>query len=111
MKTNPYPLRDLCVANRVALWQGGVRIFPGMPHIRKTVSLSKEVIDMAKERARQFRLPFSQHIARLIEEDYRSGKKVIMIVSEESPRYRKFLEKNPPLELPAKRRTDEESQE
>lgn len=71
-----------------------------MAHIRKTISLPKEILEMGKERARQFRLPFSQHLARLIEDDYRSGKKVIMIVSEESAQYRKFLQKNPPIELP-----------
>lgn len=89
-------VRDLDVVNRIALWQAGIQIFPRMARIRKTICLSKEILEMAKERASQFKIPFSQHLARLIEEDYRSGKKIIVIRAEETPRYRKFLEKHPP---------------
>lgn len=60
-------------------------------HVAKMISLPAEVVAMGKERARQFRIPFSQHVARLIREDYESGKQTIMIVAEASPRYRKFL--------------------
>jgi hypothetical protein len=40
-----------------------------MKFVRKTVSLPKDILEMGKERARQFRLAFSRHLARLIEED------------------------------------------
>lgn len=63
---------------------------------RKMFYLTEEEVAMAKERARQFKIPMSRHIGRLISDDYKSGKSVIMIVAEQSPKYRKFLQENPP---------------
>ena len=40
-----------------------------MKYVRKTISLPKDILETGKERARQFRLAFSRHLARLIEED------------------------------------------
>jgi 4-hydroxyphenylpyruvate dioxygenase-like putative hemolysin len=67
------------------------------------VSLSKDIAEMGMERARQFRMPFSRHIARLNEEDYRSGRSTIVIQAEETPEYREFRKKHPP---PAERKTN-----
>lgn len=75
--------------------------------MRKMVSLPPEVLDMGLERAKQFRLPFSQYIASLIEQDYRSGQRTIMIVAEETPQYRKFLAKHPPPEQPSQPHQEE----
>jgi L-lysine 2,3-aminomutase len=40
-----------------------------MTYVRKTISLPKDILETGKERARQFRLAVSRHLARLIEED------------------------------------------
>jgi hypothetical protein len=67
-----------------------VKKFDSKTYAQKMISLQKDVLKMGLERAGQFRLPFSQYIARLIEKDYRTGERVITIVAKESTEYRKF---------------------
>jgi hypothetical protein len=64
-------------------------------HVRITLSLDPDVIRMGKERVVQFNTPefrydLSKHVARLLREDYESGKTRVVIVAEQSPDYRKL---------------------
>jgi hypothetical protein len=54
-------------------------------YVRKMVSMPEETVSKGKKRASQFKLPFSRYVADLIERDYRSGERMIMIMVDETP--------------------------
>jgi hypothetical protein len=54
--------------------------------VPKTISIDPGTLSHGMERAAQFKLTFSRHVERLIEEDYLSGKTKIVIVAEPRPK-------------------------
>jgi hypothetical protein len=66
-------------------------------YVRKMISLPEETWRRGAERAELFNIKFSPYLANLIQEDYRSGRRMMTIVAEDSPKDRKFLEKHPPM--------------
>jgi hypothetical protein len=52
--------------------------------VPKTLSIDPDTLAHGLERAAQFKLTFSRHVERLIEEDYQSRKARITIVAEPS---------------------------
>jgi hypothetical protein len=53
-----------------------------MKYARATISIPKDVHEIGKTRAKEFRLSFSAYLARLIEDDARSHSKTLTLVSE-----------------------------
>jgi hypothetical protein len=53
--------------------------------VPKTISIDPEILKHGLDRAWQFRLNFSRHIERLIEDDYYSGKTRITLQAEPPP--------------------------
>jgi hypothetical protein len=52
-------------------------------HAVKTLSLRHETLRKGMERAELFKLPFSHYVAQLIERDYASGSRRIVIVADD----------------------------
>ena len=50
--------------------------------VPRSISIDPEILAHGLTRAAQFKLNFSRHIERLIEEDYYSGKNRIVIIAE-----------------------------
>ena len=51
----------------------------------KTISLREDVLAKGMVRAKQFRLKFSAYLSQLIERDYASGSRRIVIVADATP--------------------------
>ncbi len=58
-----------------------------MSYTRTTISIPKHVLTLGQKRAAEFRMSFSDYIARLIDRDAREGSKTITIVSEDAGHY------------------------
>jgi len=56
-----------------------------MRYVPKTISLREDVIKKGMERAKLFRLKFSAYLSILIERDYKSGSRRILIVADPQP--------------------------
>ena len=56
-----------------------------MKYTRTTISLPADILKAGQERAAEFRLSFSDYLARLIDLDRRGGRRILTIVATEAP--------------------------
>lgn len=56
-------------------------------YTRTTISIPEHVLEIGQERAAQFRLSFSDYLARLVEEESKSRRKTLTILAEDPAHY------------------------
>lgn len=76
----------------------------------KMISGPPDTIRKGEARAQLLGRSFSEHVMRLLEEDYARDEVVVMTVAERSDAYRAFREKHPPLPLPEAQPKSEQSE-
>lgn len=68
-------------------------------HMQKMISGPEATILKGVARAQLLGRSFSEHVMRLLEEDYARDERVVMTIAEPSAEYRKFREQHPPIQL------------
>jgi hypothetical protein len=68
-------------------------------YTRATISIPKDLHEIGKARAKEFRLSFSAYLARLVEDDARSESKTLTLVSEGHGKYKTRKSRTDPRAL------------
>lgn len=87
---------------------------PKSNHVPKMISGPPETIRKGAARASFLGRTFSEHVMRLIEEDYAKDDRVVMtmtVARDDTEEYQRFRDENPPIVLPPEIRRSESETE